>query len=252
MRILLIEDDAETSEALTLMLRSEGFNVSLAENGEDGIDYAKLYEYDAIVLDMTLPDMKGIEVIRKVRTAKVEAAIVSLTAPAGINPMVAALDAGADDYMQKPFHRDELVARIKAIVRRRKGHATSAVQIDNLTVNLDSRIATVGGYPLNLTGKEYAILEYMALRKGNTCTKEQIMNRLYGGRDEPELKIIDVFICKLRKKLRLAGADFVETVWGRGYVLRGPVSLPEVPSPSLVPAARHGVEEMASPPLAPH
>lgn len=252
MRVLLIEDDTAMSDVVSLMLKSEGFNVALAENGEDGVDYGKLYEYDAIVLDMTLPDMTGVEVIRKLRTAKVEAAIICLDMDRpGVMSIVSALGAGADDYMRKPFHKDELVARIRSVVRRRKGHATSMVQIDNLVVNLDMRTAYVDGSMVALTGKEYAMLEMLALRKGLTCSKEQIMNRLYGGRDEPELKIIDVFICKLRKKLRDAGADLIETVWGRGYVLRGStLDLPHVRSPSLAPEIT-ALRERGSPPLVP-
>ena len=129
---------------------------------------------------------------------------------------------GADDYMTKPFHKDELVARIHAVVRRSKGHAQSVILTGELLVNLDTKTVEVGGQRVHLTGKEYQMLELLSLRKGTTLTKEMFLNHLYGGMDEPELKIIDVFICKLRKKLATAagGKNFIETVWGRGYVLR--------------------------------
>lgn len=234
MRILSVEDDAASAQVLELMLRSEGFNVATADCGEEGVDLGKLYDYDAIILDLTLPDMSGFDVIKQLRTAKIPSAIIVLTAPIGINGIVRALSLGADDFMTKPFHKDELVARIRAVVRRRKGHAQSVISVDNLVVNLDSRTVTVDGQHIYLTSKEYAMLELLALRKGMTISKEQFLTHIYGGRDEPELKIIDVFICKLRKKLRLAGADIVETVWGQGYVLRGS-NLPEIPSPSLAP-----------------
>ena len=135
---------------------------------------------------------------------------------------VRALGFGADDYVTKPFHRDELVARIHAIVRRSKGHSQSVIRTGKLAVNLDAKTVEVDGARVHLTGKEYAMLELLSLRKGTTLTKEMFLNHLYGGMDEPELKIIDVFICKLRKKLSLAcgGANYIETVWGRGYVLR--------------------------------
>jgi two-component system, cell cycle response regulator CtrA len=126
--------------------------------------------------------------------------------------------------MTKPFHKGELVARIHAIVRRSKGHAQSVVITGDLRVNLDTKTVDIGGARVHLTGKEYQMLELLSLRKGTTLTKEMFLNNLYGGMDEPEIKIIDVFICKLRKKLASAsdGKDYIETVWGRGYVLREP------------------------------
>ncbi len=133
---------------------------------------------------------------------------------------------GADDYMTKPFHREELVARIHAIIRRSKGHSQSIIHTGRVAVNLDAKTVEVEGKAVHLTGKEYQMLELLSLRKGTTLTKEMFLNHLYGGMDEPELKIIDVFICKLRKKLSNAtgGENYIETVWGRGYVLRDPQS----------------------------
>src|SRR6516164_1401229 len=141
---------------------------------------------------------------------------------AGIEDKIKGLGFGADDYMTKPFHKDELVARIHAIVRRSKGHAQSVVSTDGLCVNLDSKTVEIDGARVHLTGKEYQMLELLALRKGTTLTKEMFLSNLYGGMDEPEMKIIDVFICKLRKKLASAsgGKDYIETVWGRGYAMR--------------------------------
>jgi two-component system cell cycle response regulator CtrA len=127
--------------------------------------------------------------------------------------------------MTKPFHKDELVARIHAVVRRSKGHAQSVIQTGDLVVNLDTKMVEVGGQRVHLTGKEYQILELLTLRKGTTLTKEMFLTNLYGGMDEPEIKIIDVFICKVRKKLANVslGKNYIETVWGRGYVLRQPM-----------------------------
>jgi two-component system cell cycle response regulator CtrA len=138
---------------------------------------------------------------------------------------VQALGYGADDYVTKPFHRDELVARIHAIVRRSKGHSQSVIHTGKLSVNVDAKMVQVEGARVHVTGREYDMLELMSLRKGTTITKEMFLNHLYGGMDEPDIKIIDVFICKLRKKLAFAcgGENYIGTVWGRGYVLQEPV-----------------------------
>jgi two-component system cell cycle response regulator CtrA len=168
--------------------------------------------------------MSGFEVLRSLRVSKVRTPILILSGIAGIEDKVKGLGFGADDYMTKPFHKDELVARIHAIVRRSQGHAQSIVQTGDLIVNLDAKTVEVKGAQVHLTGKEYQMLELLSLRKGMTLTKEMFLNHLYGGMDEPEIKIIDVFMCKLRKKLAGAsnGKEYIETVWGRGYVLREP------------------------------
>jgi len=224
MRILLIEDDSATAQSIELMLKFESFNVYTTELGEEGIDLGKIYDYDIILLDLNLPDMSGFEVLRSLRVSKVKTPILILSGLAGIEDKVRGLGVGADDYMTKPFHKDELIARIHAIVRRSQGHAQSVVQTGDLIVRLDTKKAEINHVRLHLTAKEYQILELLSLRKGTTLTKEIILNQLYGGMDEPEIKIIDVFMCKLRKKLANAsnGKDYIETVWGRGYVLRNP------------------------------
>ena len=224
MRVLLIEDDSATAQSVQLMLKSEGFNVYTTDLGEEGIDLGKIYDYDIILLDLNLPDMSGFDVLRKLRVSKVRSPILILSGLAGIEDKIKGLGFGADDYMTKPFHKDELVARIHAIVRRSKGHAQSLINTDDLCVNLDSKAVEINGARVYLTGREYQMLELLALRKGTTLTKEMFLSHLYGGMDEPEMKIIDVFICKLRKKLASAsgGKDYIETIWGRGYVMREP------------------------------
>ena len=226
MRVLLIEDDSAMARSIELMLRSEGLNVYTTDLGEEGIDLGKLYDYDIIVLDLQLPDMSGFEVLKALRVAKVQTPVLILSGNAIVEAKVKALGFGADDYMTKPFHKDELVARIQAVVRRSKGHSQSVITTGKLTVNLDAKTVEVDGARVHLTGKEYQMLELLSLRKGTTLTKEMFLNHLYGGMDEPELKIIDVFICKLRKKLAEAtgGDNYIETVWGRGYVLRDPAA----------------------------
>ena len=225
MRILLVEDDPTTSRSIELMLTHANLNVYCTDLGEDGVDLAKLYDYDLILLDLNLPDMSGHEVLRQLRLAKVDTPILILSGSDDTDNKLKGFGFGADDYMTKPFHREELVARIHAIIRRSKGHSQSIIKTGSVNVNLDAKTVDVEGKTVHLTGKEYQMLELLSLRKGTTLTKEMFLNHLYGGMDEPELKIIDVFICKLRKKLAEAteGANYIETVWGRGYVLREPI-----------------------------
>jgi two-component system cell cycle response regulator CtrA len=225
-RALLIEDDTLVAKSIELMLQAEGINVYTTDLGAEGLDLGKLYDYDIIILDLNLPDMSGYDVLKKLRLSKVQTPILILSGMGDTEKKVKGLGFGADDYLTKPFEKEELVARIHAIVRRSKGHAQSVIKTGRLTVNLDTKSVEVDNRRLHLTGKEYAMLELLALRKGSTLTKEMFLNHLYGGMDEPELKIIDVFICKLRKKLAAAtgGENYIETVWGRGYVLRDPPS----------------------------
>lgn len=224
MRVLLVEDDTSTAKSIELMLKSEGYIVDMTDLGEDGLDLGKIYDYDIIILDLMLPDMDGYDVLKAFRAAKVETPILILSGLTELDNKLKGLGFGADDYLTKPFDKRELVARIQAIVRRSQGHAQSIIETGSIKVNLDTRTIEAGGKPLHLTGKEYGILELLSLRKGSTLTKEMFLNHLYGGMDEPEAKIIDVFICKLRKKLADAtdGSNYIETVWGRGYVLRDP------------------------------
>ena len=223
MRVLLIEDDPSTSKSIELMLTAEGFNIYCTDLGEEGIDLGKLYDYDIILLDLNLPDMHGYDVLKKLRLSKVTTPILILSGMGELENKVKGLGYGADDYLTKPFYKEELVARIQAIIRRSKGHAESIIRTGKLAVNLDTKTVDVNNQRVHLTGKEYAMLELLSLRKSTTLTKEMFLNHLYGGMDEPELKIIDVFICKLRKKLMtICGENYIETVWGRGYVLRDP------------------------------
>jgi two-component system, cell cycle response regulator CtrA len=201
MRVLLIEDDSATAQSIELMLKSESFNVYTTDLGEEGIDLGKIYDYDIILLDLNLPDMSGFDVLRKLRVSKVRTPILILSGLAAIEDKIEGLGYGADDYMTKPFHKDELVARIHAIIRRSKGHAQSVINRGDLRVDLDSKTVEISGNRVHLTTKEYQMLELLALRKGMTLTKEMFLSHLYGGMDEPEIKIIDVFMCKLRKKL---------------------------------------------------
>ncbi|WP_372006270.1 response regulator transcription factor [Tistrella mobilis] len=224
MRILLVEDDPSTARSIELALKKEGFVCDTTDLGEEGLEIGRLYDYDLMILDLMLPDMDGYEVVRRLRAARVQTPVLILSGLTDTDKKIKGLGVGADDYVTKPFDMAELVARIQAVVRRSRGHAQSVIRTGRLTVDLDKQSVTVDDRPVHLTAKEYAILELLSLRKGTTLTKEMFLNHLYGGIDEPELKIIDVFVCKLRKKLTGAthGDNYIHTVWGRGYVLKDP------------------------------
>ena len=171
MRILLVEDDPTTSKSIEMMLTHANLNVYATDLGEEGIDLAKLYDYDLILLDLHLPDMSGHEILRQLRMARVETPILILTSESGTESKLRGFGIGADDYMTKPFHRDELAARIHAIIRCSKGHSQSIINTGRISVNLDAKTVDVGGMPVHLTGKEYQMLELLSLRKGTTLTK---------------------------------------------------------------------------------
>ena len=223
-RLLIADPDSRLRAEVGEACRQDGFDVVEAATGQEALSSVEAAQPCAVLLEVNLPDMSGFEVLRSLRVSKVKTPILILTGLAGIEDKVRGLGFGADDYMTKPFHKDELVARIHAIVRRSRGHAQSVIQTGDLVVNLDTKTVEVNGARVHLTGKEYQMLELLSLRKGTTLTKEMFLNHLYGGMDEPELKIIDVFVCKLRHKLKAStgGDSYIETVWGRGYVLRDP------------------------------
>lgn len=222
MRVLLIEDDKTVSQNISLILKKEGMVIDSCYLGEDGLEVARLYEYDIIILDLLLPDMDGYEVLRRLRNAHIQAPVLILSGLSTPDKKIKGLGYGADDYLTKPFDCGELIARVNALVRRSKGHADSIVRSGGMEINLNSKIVTIDGKVLHLTSKEYALFELLALRKGTTINKEQFLNHLYGGMDEPEMKIIDVFLCKIRRKIEKISEEeeYIQTVWGRGYILK--------------------------------
>jgi len=224
MRVLIIEDNQATAKILQHLLKSEDFVCDTTAVGEDGLEIARHYDYDLICLDLMLPDIDGYEILRRLRAVRIATPVLILSGLSEISDKIKGLGFGADDYMTKPFDNDELVARVRAIIRRSKGHSNSIIKVGDLEVDIDTKTVTAKKVPLKLTGREYAILELMTIRRGATLSKEIFLNHLYGGMEEPEFKIIDVFVCKLRKKLSdaLDGKNYIETVWGRGYVLREP------------------------------
>ena len=224
MRALVIEDDTSTLRSIERLLVDEGWTTDTAQNGEEGFELGKLYDYDIIILDLKLPDIDGYDVLRRLRRVGVQTPLLILSGKNEITDKVRGLVTGADDYLTKPFNRTELIARLRAVIRRARGYSQPIVVTGSIAVNLEGKTVESNGVPIHLTSKEYQILELLCLRKGMTLTKEMFLDHLYGGMDEPEVKIIDVFICKLRKKLAKAadGQHCIETIWGRGYVLRNP------------------------------
>ena len=227
MRVLMIEDDVLSNRALVQALRDTGAVVEQVDSGEDALDMVKHYDFDIVMLELTLMDMEGYEVVRRMRAARMNTPVLVLSAFVRPQARVKAFAIGADDFITKPYDVSECVARMQAVVRRSKGFSQSVLQVGDMELSLESRGVSIAGRPVHLTGKEYAILELLVMRKGMVLTKEVFLNHLYGGMDEPEVKIIDVFICKLRKKLAEAGArNVIGTVWGRGYTVRDPMPLP--------------------------
>jgi two-component system cell cycle response regulator CtrA len=222
MHILLVEDNPVAAKSIELKLMAEGHNALTTDMGEDAIELIAVYDYDLVLLDLDLADMDGLDVLRALRAKKIRTPVIILTATGDVETKVKALAAGADDFITKPFHKAELAARINAVVRRSRGHSESIIRTGNIAINLDTRMAEVCGVPVHLTPSEYKVLELLSLRKNSVLTKEMCLNHLYNGLREPEVKIIDVFICKLRKKLAQAapGASQIETVWGGGYMMR--------------------------------
>lgn len=219
MRVLLIEDDAVMAKTLCSLLEERGIHVDEADRGEDGLELSDLYEYQAVVLDLGLPDMAGGDVLLNLRKGGNKVPVLVLSGKTEIEARLACLQTGADDFLVKPFNSNELVARLQALVRRANGHGDNILRFGALTLDLSAREVSVDGERVQLTAKEYQMLELMCLRQGGVVSKESFLDHLYGGIDEPEMKIIDVFICKLRKKLSGGGdtPPFIETVWGRGY-----------------------------------
>ncbi len=222
MRVLLIEDDPITIKTVELALASAGIICDTAHLGNEGMEISQLYEYDLIILDLMLPDMDGYDVLMRLRSAHIKVPVFILSGLSGSEKKIKGLCRGADDYLTKPFTRGELVARIQAIVRRSKGHSNSILKFHKVKIDTDNCSVTVGDKAVHLTNKEYRILELLAMRKGSLLTKEMFLSHLYGGVAEPYLKTIDVFVCKLRKKLLAAsgGINYIETIWGRGYTLK--------------------------------
>lgn len=225
MHVLIIEDDKIANQNISLLLKRDRIIPESAYSGQEGMELIKLYDYDLIILDLILPDIKGIEILKQIRQMNLNTPVLILSGINQTDKKVECFNAGADDYLTKPYERIELLARIKAIIRRTRGISDAVIQIGKMKIDMNTKTVYIGDALVPLTAKEYALLELLALKKGITVSKETCLNQLYGIMDEPpDSKIIDVFLCKMRRKIKAltAGEDYVQNIWGRGYILKVP------------------------------
>ena len=220
MRTLIVEDNATLRRAVSGAAREVGFAVDESGDGEDGLWHATSFTYDVIVLDIMLPKLDGLQVLRRLRATGSQAPVLLLTARDGVEDRVAGLDAGADDYLAKPFAMSELLARLRALARRGAGRHESVLRLGRLSVDTVARTATVDGKGLVLTMREFALLEVLAQRAGEVVARTDLWERCYDAAAEPNSNVIDVYVGYLRRKLQTAGLDdAIRTVRGAGYVL---------------------------------
>jgi two-component system, cell cycle response regulator CtrA len=244
MRVLVIENDAAVAHTLEAYCMAQGISAELTDTGAEALELLRHYEFELLILNLALPDIEGSAVIRRMRAAGRTTPILALSTGRNPRARVEAFAAGADDVVDQNIDPTELLARVRAIVRRSRGHSQSSLQIGAVTLDHEQQTVLAGGTNVTLTGKEFAILQLLMLRKNMVLTKDAILTQLYGGMDEPESKIVDVFVCKIRKKLAQAGlTDFIGTVWGRGYTVRDQAASTARPGTPLTPepsqAPRH-------------
>jgi two-component system, OmpR family, response regulator len=213
MRILIVEDEPDLLRSIAQALREEGYAVDTANNGEDGLFKAEGYDYDAVVLDIMLPRLDGWEVLRRLRQTR-KTPVLMLTARDQTRDRVRGLDTGADDYVVKPFDLPELFARLRALIRRSANRTTNVIEIREVTLDTAARQVTRGGAAVELTAREYALLEFLALHRGEVVTRTQLYEHLFDENDSTLSNLLDVHVSNLRKKL---GAGLITTRRGHGY-----------------------------------
>ncbi|MCW2244331.1 response regulator transcription factor [Azospirillum canadense] len=219
MRLLVVEDDPALSRQLADRLESAGYAVDIADNGEDGQFQGETEPYDAIVLDLGLPRVDGLSVLRAWRARGIATPVIILTARGAWTEKVQGIDAGADDYLAKPFSMEELLARIRALIRRSKGHASAEIACGGVVLDTRSGRVTVDGQPVDLTAHEYRVLAYLMHRTGQVVSRSELTEHIYAQDFDRDSNTIEVFIGRLRRKL---GVDVIKTVRGLGYKVDPP------------------------------
>ncbi len=215
MRILIVEDEPDLLRSLAQALREEGYAVDTANNGEDGLFKAENFDYDAVVLDVMLPKLDGWEILKRLRKSK-KTPVLMLTARDQTRDRVKGLDTGADDYMVKPFDLPELSARLRALIRRSANLTTNLIEIGDVKIDTAARKVFRAEKPVELTAREYALLEFLALHRGEVVTRTQLYEHLFDENDSTLSNLLDVHVSNLRKKL---GAEFIVTRRGHGYCI---------------------------------
>jgi two-component system cell cycle response regulator CtrA len=219
------------------VLQSRGIRVEQAGSAAEALEFLRLYDYDLALMDFRLPDAPGHEAVRQIRSAEFNLPLVVLAESAPPESKVCSLDNGADDFVITPCEVDELLARLRAVVRRSQGHSNSTLRLGPVELSLNRREVRVHGHKLQISRREFAVLELLFLKQGVILNKTAFLNHLYCGMEEPEMKTIDVIICRLRKKLAAAGIPtLIDTIWGSGYILREPLPVDAAGSPHLEPA----------------
>ena len=221
MRILLAEDERDMNMLITKILKKEGYSVDSCFDGEEASEYLRGADYDAAILDIMMPKKDGYKVVEELRDRGSEIPVIFLTAKDGIQDRVKGLDIGADDYLIKPFDFDELLARIRAMTRRRGAHTSSIIKIGDLEIDTAARSVKRGNRNIELSAREFSILEYLAANKGRVLSREQIESHVWNYEYEGGTNVVDVYISYLRKKINAAGeTKLIHTVWGTGWTLK--------------------------------
>ena len=222
MNILIVEDDSVIADAIGITLSQAGYYHSHVRTIEDALHEVNSRPVDAVLLDINLPDGDGTRLTRLIRKSHMPTPILVISGNSRVDDRITALGAGADGYLTKPFDKHELLAQLEAIIRRANGHSSAQISAGNMVMDMSTHQLTIKEQFVPLTHKEYQLLQLLCLRKGAILSKDAFIAHIYGGVDEPDAKIIDVFMCKLRRKLIQHGLEkaSIDTVWGQGYVLR--------------------------------